>query len=216
MNILLSSYDFHEEWAYDTMNPILKEDMKVVVIPFSFDKKEVQTKEDFDLHYGKNGKHTPYIYRPFHYYGIHDITILDYFRDDHAYMQQQVLQADIIFLTGGLPDQYLIRLKECGLSDFIHNQMIIGASAGALVQMTHYHITPDDDYPKYQYMWGLGLLDGFEIEVHYCDSYIQKEGIKRVIEEKGLPVYMIANDGGLLVKENHITCFGNASLIKSK
>ena len=41
MNILLSSYDFHEEWAQDIIRPLLHQDMKVVVIPFSFDEKEV-------------------------------------------------------------------------------------------------------------------------------------------------------------------------------
>lgn len=216
MNILLSSYDFHEDWAIDIMKPILHSDMKVTVIPFSFDKEEVKTKEDFDKHYGENGRHTPYIYRPFHFYNIHDITFVDYFRDDHETMQKKVKNANILFLTGGLPDQYLERLDECGLSDIIRNthKIIIGASAGALVQMTHYHVTPDDDYPEYCYLKGLGLLDGFEVEVHYCRSDLQIKGIQRVQDEKGLPVYTIANDGGLLVNHNHITTFGNAKLVK--
>ncbi len=28
MNILLSSYDFHEEWAQDIIRPLLHQDMK--------------------------------------------------------------------------------------------------------------------------------------------------------------------------------------------
>lgn len=217
MNILLSSYDFHEPWAQDIMKPILKPSMKVVVIPFSFDKKEVQSKEQFDQHYGPQGKHIPYIYRPFDYYGLKDITILDYYRDSYEYMQQCVKKADILFMTGGLPDQYLGRLNECGLSDLIRkgNYIVIGASAGAMVQLTHYHVTPDDDYPEYIYLKGLGLVDGFEVEVHYCHSDIQNWGIQRVIEEKGLPTYTIANDGGLLVSEGKIISFGNAFLVNS-
>lgn len=217
MNILLSSYDFHEQWAQDIMKPILKPNMKVVVIPFSFDKEEVQTKEQFDQHYGPQGKHVPYIYRPFDYYGIKDITILDYYRNSHDYMQQQVHSADILFMTGGWPDQYLERLDECELSDLIRNghYIIIGASAGALVQLTHYHVTPDDDYPEYIYLKGLGLIDGFEVEVHYCHSDIQDWSIQRVIEEKGLPTYTIANDGGLLINDGKIISFGNAYLVNS-
>lgn len=216
MNILLSSYDFHEKWAQDVMKPLLRENMKVVVIPFSFDKKEVTKVEEFDLHYGKNGIHTPYILRPFHFYGIKDIEFIDYFRDNIEIAHKKVLSADIIFLTGGLPDQYLDRLEEFKLDILIKqsNALIIGASAGALIQIDHYHITPDDDYPIYQYQRGLGLVNGFEVEVHYCHSQIQNQGIERVIEEKGLPTYTIANDGGLVVEEKIIKTFGNAYLVK--
>ena len=216
MNILLSSYDFHEKWAQDVMKPLLQEDMNVVVIPFSFDKKEVKTVAEYDLHYGKKGKHIPYILRPFHFYGIKDIEFVDYFRDNLETASKKVLSADVIFLTGGLPDQYLERLQEFNLDITIKqsNALIIGASAGAMVQIDHYHITPDDDYPFYQYQKGLGLVSGFEVEVHYCCSQIQDLGIKRVIKEKGLPTYTIANDGGLFVNGKIIKPFGNAHLVK--
>lgn len=216
MNILLSSYDFHENWAQDIIKPLLHKNMKVVVIPFSFDKKEVKTVEDYDLHYGTKGKHVPYILRPFHYYGIKNIEFVDYFRDDVKTAHRKVLSADIIFLTGGLPDQYLKRLQEFKLDSLIKTSaaLIIGASAGAMVQLDHYHITPDDDYPIYHYQTGLGLVSRFEIEVHYCHSQIQDEGIARVIKEKGLPTYTLANDGGLLVSKGIIKTFGNAYLIK--
>lgn len=216
MNVLLSSYDFHEKWAQEIMEPLLNEKMKVAVIPFSFDKKEIKTIEDYDFHYGSHGKHIPYILRPFHYYGIKDIQFVDYFRDDLSTAQKKVLAADIIFLTGGLPDQYLKRLQEFKLDSIIKasNALIIGASAGAMIQFDNYHITPDDDYFAYQYQNGLGLVRGFEIEVHYCHSPIQDESIARVITEKGLPIYTVANDGGLLVDKGRIKTFGNAHLVK--
>ena len=115
-----------------------------------------------------------------------------------------------------MPDQYLDRLEEFKLDILIKqsNALIIGASAGALIQIDHYHITPDDDYPIYQYQRGLGLVSGFEVEVHYCHSQIQNHGIERVIKEKGLPTYTIANDGGLVVEEKIIKPFGNAYLVK--
>lgn len=218
MNILLSSYDFHEEWAQDIIRPLLHQDMKVVVIPFSFDEKEVKTVDDYDQHYGVHGQHIPYILRPFHYYGLKDITFIDYFRDSHEIAQQKVKQADIIFLTGGLPDQYFKRLNDFGLTLLIQESkaLIIGASAGAMVQFDHYHITPDDDYPTYQYQKGLGLVHGFEIEVHYCHSPIQDEGIQRVIQEKGLPTYTVANDGGLFYHHQRVIPFGNAHLVNEK
>ena len=93
--------------------------------------------------------------------------------------------------------------------------LIIGASAGAMIQFDHYHITPDDDYPEYHYQKGLGLVSGFEIEVHYCHSPVQDMGIQRVIEEKGLPTYTVANDGGILCYQDKLIPFGNAYLVNN-
>ena len=70
------------------------------------DNKDVKNVNDFDMHYGENGIHTPWIYRPFLFYGISkdDIVFLDYYRDSVEFMQERVNHADILFLTGGLPD----------------------------------------------------------------------------------------------------------------
>ena len=65
LNVLLSSYNFHEPWAKEVMNRLLKPEMKVCVIPFSFDDKEIKNKDDFDVAYGKDGRYTPYILRSF-------------------------------------------------------------------------------------------------------------------------------------------------------
>lgn len=213
MNILLSSYSFDETWAQETMKPLLYKGMKVVVIPFSFDQSVVKTMEDFDTMYHR---HEADIKKVFQFYSIDDIDYIDYYRDTHQEALKKIQSADVIFLTGGLPDQYFERLSEWELITPLKetNALIIGASAGAMVQFAHYHITPDEDYPEFQYQCGLGLVDGFEIEVHYCHSSIQDESIKRVIKEKALPLYTIANDGGLYVDGDKRMPFGNAFLIK--
>lgn len=216
MNFLLSSYDFHEEWAYDVFRPIIQKDMNVVVIPFSFDKKDVNDELDFDKHYGENGIHTPWIYRPFMFYGIskENIVFLDYYRNSIEYMQDMIREADILFLTGGLPDQYLDRLKEKHIAHLItKDKIIIGASAGAMIQLDIYHVTPDDDYPEYHYQSGLGLVSDIEIEVHYCSSDLQNYGLNRVIYERKLPTYTVPNDGGVFIDCNHIIAFGKAKRV---
>ena len=217
MNILLSSYDFHEYWAENEVKKHLYPGMKVTVIPFSFDEKEVKNKEDFDRHYGENGIHTPWIYRPFLHYGIkkEDIVFVDYFRDSHEIALKKVTDADVLFLTGGLPDQYLQRLQEFKLVSEIKsgNYHVIGASAGAMLQFDTFHITPDDDYPMYHYQKGLGLVSGIEIECHYCNSEIQNQGIQRVIKERHLPTYAMANDGGIIIDKGIIQVIGNCYLV---
>ncbi|MCD7892555.1 MAG: Type 1 glutamine amidotransferase-like domain-containing protein [Erysipelotrichaceae bacterium] len=212
INVLLSSYDIHESWAIETIEPLLHKDMKVLYIPFSFDDSDMKNHETFEQ---CRLKHESGIFRPFHYYGIDNIDYIDYFYDNHKTAIDKIQNADIIFLTGGFPDQYLVRLNEFGISDAIRNsdKLIIGASAGAMIQLDNYHITPDDDYPTYQYQDGLGLVSGFEIEVHYCHSDIQETSLKRVIKEKQLPTYTIPNDGGLLIKDKQIQTFGTAALV---
>lgn len=220
MNILLSSYDFHEKWAEDIMKDILHQGMKVAVIPFSFDDKEVKNEIDFDQHYGENGIHTPWIYRPFLHYGINreDIVFVDYFRDDKQIAKDKVESVDVLFLTGGLPNQYMRRLKEFDLLSLIlkRKPIVIGASAGAMIQLDHFHVTPDDDYPFYHYQNGMGLISGIEVECHYYNSEIQNQGIKRVINEKNLPTYAMANDGGLLIRNDSIIVMGNCKLVNAK
>lgn len=217
LNVLLSSYDFHEPWAKETMERLLKPEMKVCVIPFSFDDDEIQDSNDFDLAYGKNGRYTPYILRPFHEYGIKEISMVDYFKDDRLVAKNKVENADILFLTGGLPHRYMDRLMEFGLVEVIqsHQGLIIGSSAGALIQLDEFHVTPDDDYPVYHMQRGMGLISGFELEVHYAASPIQLWSIKKVAKERSLPIYCEANDGGLLIEEGKIILFGQAFLFDS-
>ncbi|MCD7949151.1 MAG: Type 1 glutamine amidotransferase-like domain-containing protein [Erysipelotrichaceae bacterium] len=213
INVLLSFYDIHKSWAQDIIKPLLHADMKVLYIPFSFAESDMNNHETFEK---CRLKHNADILTAFHYYDITDIDYIDYFLDNHITAVEKIQNADVIFFTGGFPDQYLVRLNEFDIVDTIRNsdKLIIGASAGAMVQLDNYHITPDDDYPEYQYQDGLGLVSGFEIEVHYCHSDIQEAGLKRVIKEKQLPTYTIPNDGGLLVKDNQIIPFGSAALVQ--
>ena len=87
----------------------------------------------------------------------------------------------------------------------------MGCSAGAMMQMTEYHITPDEDYDAYGYYPGLGLLEGFEPEVHYAASEVQTESIRRYLRERGKPVYAMTNQGGLVVQNGIITTMGQVT-----
>ena len=89
--------------------------------------------------------------------------------------------------------------------------IVMGCSAGAMMQMTEYHITPDEDYDTYGYYSGLGLLEGFEPEVHYAASEVQTESIRRYLRERGKPVYAMTNQGGLVVQNGIITTMGQVT-----
>lgn len=62
-------------------------------------------------------------------------------------------------------------------------------------------------------MNGLGYLQDFDIEVHYTGSNHQKKYIKKVIEEKQIPVFGIKEKGGMIIQNNQIECFGQIEKI---
>ena len=82
------------------------------------------------------------------------------------------------------------------------------------IEWTSHSVIINEDYPTFQYLPGLGCIEGFKIEVHYHASNIQKQSIERVLKEKGQPVYAIYEDGGLIVHDNQIESFGHVDLFE--
>ena len=97
-----------------------------------------------------------------------------------------------------------------------HDGIVIGYSAGAMIQLFEYHITPDLDYPVFTYNKGLGLINDFGIEVHYTHTEIQKASIERFIVEKLKPVYAIGDNGALIIVGNSIQMLGDVTYFPAK
>lgn len=221
VNLLLSSNNFHEKWAKETLKPYFDKRHTVAIIPFSFNSSEIQNDSDWQSAYHPSfGKYYQSIVTPFIELGIHEANIkwLNYFTHTSGEMIKMVEESEIIFLTGGLPDQAVERVIEKGLLDSLNqSQMVIGMSAGALMQLQNYHLSPDKDYPEFIYSKGLGLLHSdFYIEVHYEGTAIQKECIKKVLAEKANTVYAISNQGGLLIDHNNLHLLGDVITFKGE
>lgn len=205
VNVLLEGYDIGASWIYSELKNYLKSTHKVAVVAFSFRDSKVKNLEDWNGLYGKeNGKFYKGIVSGFKKYGIleENISFLNYFTDTQESAKEKIKNADVIFFLSGLPDKMMERIIEFDLYDVLiqHKGIVMGYSAGALIQLAEYHITPDHDYPEFGYYKGLPYLDGFYLEVHYSGKGIQKASIKRVIEEKNKPVYVTAlMKGGILV-----------------
>ncbi|WP_051384788.1 Type 1 glutamine amidotransferase-like domain-containing protein [Sporolactobacillus laevolacticus] len=89
-----------------------------------------------------------------------------------------------------------------------HSGIVIGFSAGAMIQMGTYHITPDEDYESFGFYRGLGLIDTIDIEVHFEHTRLQLDCIHKAIEESGLPVYAMEENGVLIVDHGKVTTLG--------
>ncbi|OOM78840.1 Type 1 glutamine amidotransferase-like domain-containing protein [Clostridium sp. BL-8] len=212
VNMLFSLYNFHESWAKDLVSKYINSNDKVLIVPFSFDDNICDDNGWCNAYSKNNGRYYESIIAPFLNYGIKEENInwINYFKDTTENAKIKIKNSNIIFFTGGLPDEMMIRLKEFNLIDDIENfkGVIIGSSAGAMIQISEYHITPDEDYNIFTYNTGLNFIKDFDIEVHYEEAEIQNKYINKVLREKREKVYAITNTGGIIVDNEKIVLLG--------
>lgn len=213
INILLEGYEINASYLYDDLKNYILPNYSVAVVAFSFRDREVKNSKDWNLLYSKeNGIYYNGIVSGFTAYGIleNNITFVNYFEDTKESAKQKAEKADILYFTGGRPDRMMDRIKEFDLVDVLkkHNGIIMGYSAGAVIQLSEYHISPDKDYKEFQYYDGLGYLNDFYLEVHYENTKVQNKAIQRVLAERGKTVYATAFMSGAVIVDN-----GNVKLL---
>lgn len=203
---------------YDDLKEYFKPTDKVAVVAFSFYDDYVKDEASWDSVYGEGvGRcyfETVDSFKPF---GIpaENFTFINYFTDTHESAVEKIKNADVVYFTGGLPDRMMNRIIEFDLVDVLmaHKGVVIGYSAGAVIQMREYHLSPDDDYPEFGYYSGLPYVDGFYLEVHYEHKPWQDESIKRVPLERGKPLYVLhTREGGIIVKDGKIKTVGHVDI----
>lgn len=220
VNILLEGYDIDASWLYDEFKNYIKPENSVAIVAFSFRDSVVCSRKDWDALYSKKcGKYYSGIVEAFASYGIPEnkITFLNYFTDTKLSAAQKIAEADIIYFPGGLPDRMMERIKEFDLREVLlkHDGVVMGYSAGAVIQLAEYHLSPDDDYPAFAYYEGLPYLKDFYLEVHYEDTEVQNECIRRVIAERGKTVYATAlGSGAIIVERGVVTLLGDVRVFK--
>lgn len=220
INILLEGYDINADYLYDKLKNYIKPEHKVAVVAFSFRDDRVKSMSDWKNLYGKeSGMYYNGIISGFTAYGISEnhISFINYFNDTKESAEQKIKQADIVYFLGGLPDRMMDRIKEFDLVDVLkkRNGIIMGYSAGAVLQLSEYHLSPDKDYPQFNYYEGLSYLDDFYLEVHYEGTEVQNDSIQRVLKERGKKVYAtVLREGAILVDNGKIKLLGDVRTFK--
>ena len=215
VNILLESFDIDAEYLRPELEKYIKRGNKVVIIAFSFRDREVLNADDWDALYSRErGKYYWGMIRPFEAFGISedDIDFINYCTDTHESAVQKITDADIVYFPGGLPDRMMDRINEFGLRKILmqHNGVVMGFSAGAVIQMEEYHLSPDDDYAEFSYFNGLPYLKDFYLEVHYEGTETQDSAINRVLAERKTTVYAtVCDKGAILVADGKFTLLGD-------
>lgn len=207
INILLEGYELDAPYLYNILKHYIKPHHAVAVIAFSFDDRFVCSAEDWEKFYGKeNSFYYRGIVDSFAAYGIpaEHITFINYFTDTLPDAIETIQSADILYFLGGLPDKMMERITAFGIEAVIrqHTGIIMGYSAGAVIQLKEYHLSPDEDYPAFAYYKGIPFLEDFYLEVHYKGSAIQNASIQRVLAEKKKPVYATEYMSGAIIVDN--------------
>ena len=217
-NILLNSFRIAQPWCYDTLAPYIRSSDRVLVFPLAFREHEITSIQEWNDRYDKtSGYMAKGFAAEFSRYGIEidQITWVNFFTDDRDSVAEKISESSILYFSGGLPHLMSKRLRAMDVEDVIRSfdGLIMGDSAGALIQLDSYHVTPDRDYPEYAYYEGLDLIHGFDLEVHYCGSTEQNNSIRRCIQEKGIPVYAMPEQSGVIVECGEIMPFGETTEI---
>lgn len=214
-NVLLNYYNFHEDWAYPTLKPLI-EGKRTLIIPLAYRPSQAWDEASWQSVYGVGGEKYANIMAPFARYGISGSNLqwLDYYDDTNK--AEQLKWAQVLFFTGGMPEKAIQRLADLGLTELVRNfdGVVMGASAGAMLQLAVYHVTPDEDYAEYGIWQGLGMVKGLDLEVHYLATDLQQACSLRAAQELRLPVYQMEHQGGLVYQDGIVTPMGKVTCIK--
>lgn len=213
-NILLEGFDIDAPWLYRELKNYIKPDYTVAVVAFSFRDNKTRCLADWNELYGKgSGKYYDGTVGGLAAYGISEdnITFVNYFSDTKESAAQKIQDADVVYFPGGLPDRMMDRIIEFDLYDILlnHNGIIMGYSAGAVIQLAEYHLSPDKDYKEFSFYKGIPYLHDFYLEVHYENTEVQNASIQKVIKERGKTVYAaLSGKGTIIVQDGAIKLLG--------
>lgn len=199
------------------LRPYLKKGSRVAVVAFSFYDDYVYDSESWERLFGPGGNCYVETVDGLAPYGIspEDISFINYFSDTKESARQKIENADVIYFTGGLPDRMMDRIRDFELVDVLKSfdGVVMGYSAGAVIQLDEYHLYPDGDYTDFGYYEGLGYVKGFGLEVHYEYKPEQDESIRRFIKERGLVTYVThTRRGGIVADGNEIKIIGRVDV----
>jgi peptidase E len=218
INILLSLRAFDRKDIKKALKPYITSDKKVCVLAYSFFKMFYATKASYESYYSEQGPYYEKLLNSFSVFGTKELIWVDYYKDSREDAIKKIASADIIYLPGGAPDEMMKRIKEKNLLEALTDtsKTYIGVSAGTMIQFEDYYIAPDHEYSKFSEEKGLGLIKDFYIDVHYRRRIKQKSSMRKVWKKYRKEMYIIPNDGCIILDKNQIKCVGTATQLYNR
>ena len=216
-NILCSNIESLSNYQ-EYLKKYVKKDAKVLIIPWSFPNEL----NNLDEYFGKDTKrYLKYInVLLFLGYQENNIKVLDCYKNSKNKIKDLINTSDVIVLTGGNPEMFyqkVVQDTECLYDLKYFKGLVIGSSAGAVLQFKRYFITAKNNYYKYfSFYDGFGLInDSFYIDVHSINNNFYLKKLSNVAKDKSKKIYAISNDGVLVVDRvsNKIEYMDNVKVI---
>lgn len=212
VNILLNNPAISAKWCKRRLSRYIRHGKKVLIVPFSYHEDYLPDEEAWERYFSPGGEQYEQLVPPLLEMGVklRDIAFVNYFTDTPKTMGKLIHHADVIYFTGGWPDKMMDRLWEFGCISQLSNfhGTVMGFSAGAMIQFDFFHITPEEEDQSFKYYEGLDMIEGFDIEVHFHGSDVQKECINQTIRDTGRPVFAMEENGGLIIDGDQFTPIG--------
>ena len=219
-NILMSRGILGHPMMVETVKKYIKSTDKVLVVAFSFFDNQFKDKKTYLEFYSPGGEYYIKIIDAFLPYGIKESQIewLYYYTDNNSSALKKIKNANIIYFPGGSPQLMMKRIHEFQIKEALESpdKVFIGSSAGAMIQLDHYHISPDADHKKFSYEEGLNLISGISIEVHYRRKKKQKSALRKVNRAYRHPIIAIPDEGAVIMDNEAVHLLGNAFLMYGK
>ena len=216
-NILCSNIESLSNYQ-EYLKKYVKKDAKVLIIPWSFSNET----NNLDEYFGKDTKrYLKYINVLLSLgYKENNIKVLDCYKNSKNKIKDLINTSDVIVLTGGNPEMFyqkVVQDTECLYDLKYFKGLVIGSSAGAVLQFKRYFITAKNNYYKYfSFYDGFGLInDPFYIDVHSINNNFYLKKLSNVAKDKKKKIYAISNDGVLIVDRvsNNIEYMDNVKVI---
>ena len=221
-SVFFSKIELGIDCIKDRLQEIITEESKVVILPWAF---SVEINSEILLNdYFKVGekRYLRYV-NALKKIGIKEenILICDCYCAEN--LKSIIKESDMIVIPGGNPEmlfQKIVHDTELLYDLKYYKKIILGESAGALLQFKRYFITAKNNFYKYfAYYDGCGIINNsFYLDVHSSNNPFYVKKLREVAIEKSCPVYAIFDDGAILYQREskEIETYGHVMVYENK
>lgn len=198
------------------LKKIINMDSKVLIFPWAFPIELDSFRLKNEYFKKGEGRYNRYI-DSLKKIGITDnnIFVCDCYSDDKDFLVRKIEESDILLFPGGNPE--MLFSKVLHQTELLYNikhsdKIIIGESAGAVLQFKRYFVTKENNYYKYFAFYdGFGVLDDpFYLDVHTKNDDEYQRSLKKIAKDYKKSVYAIYDDGCLIYdRKNKNVVFKN-------
>ena len=219
-SILFSKIELAGDMMVPKLKKIISKDSKVSIFPWTFPKElnGEQLESDF---FKKNGKRYQRYVSFLLKLGVEEknINICNCYSQNTKTLKKMIHNSDVLLFPGGNPEMLYSKVVQETeiLYDIKHfNGIVIGESAGAVLQFKRYFITAKNNYYGYEAFYdGFGLLnDPFYLDVHTDSDIKYLNRLQQIANETKKSVYALYDDGCIIInrKSKQVTTEGHVEI----